>query len=310
MTSTATSRPCPGALRWDPGDHARVVYDSWRDAGWRSVLLRRLDNERDVECADLPALDDQVLVLVTQGHATLEARTDGGRWRRCDYAPGRIGMTAPGRAVTLRWRTISPERMQTLHLYLPGRAMVDCAAQLWGRDIGTDDLPDTLGTNDRLIETTMLAMSDAASTGADDLYAESAAAFLTVHLLSQYGDVPRTGRLAPLDHRVRQAIEFMHDNLALPLTLCEIAQAAGLSTFHFVRLFSAAMGQPPRHYLTGLRVEAACHLLEHGGHSVTEVAYLCGFSSSAHLGTALRRHLGMSPTAYRRDRTPSRAVGP
>jgi AraC family transcriptional regulator len=148
----------------------------------------------------------------------------------------------------------------------------------------------------------MLAMADAAATGAGDLYAESAAAFLTVHLLSQYGDVPRTGRLEPHDHRVRQAIEFMHDNLAQPVTLGEIAQAAGLSPFHFVRLFRAAVGQPPRHYLTGLRIEAACHLLERDGRSVTEVAYLCGFSSSAHLGAALRRSTGMSPTAYRRDR--------
>jgi AraC family transcriptional regulator len=306
MTAAATARPCPGTLEWDPGGHARVVFDSWRDAGWRSVLLRRLDNARDVERAELPALDDQVLVLVTRGRATVEARVGGARWRRCDYGPGRIGMTAPGRAVALRWRTTSPEHMQTLHLYLPGQAMIDCAGHLWGRDIDAADLPDTLGTNDRLIETTMLAMADAAAIGADDLYAESAAAFLTVHLLSHYGDVRRIGRLEPRDHRVRQAIEFMHDNLALPITLGEIAQAAGLSPFHFVRLFRAAVGQPPRHYLTGLRVEAACHLLERGGRPVTEVAYLCGFSSSGHLATALRRHTGMSPTAYRREcRTPS-----
>jgi AraC family transcriptional regulator len=109
---------------------------------------------------------------------------------------------------------------------------------------------------------------------------------------------------------VRQAIEFMHHNLALPITLGEIAQAAGLSTFHFVRLFSAAMGRPPQHYLSGVRIKAACHLLERGGHSVTEVAYLCGFSSSAHLGAALRRHTGVSPTAYRRDQATSGAIRP
>jgi AraC family transcriptional regulator len=305
MTAITTAQPCPGSLKWDPGGHARVVFDSWQDAGWRSVLLRRLDNARDVELAELPALNDQVLILVTRGRAMVEARVGGERWRRCDYGPGRIGLTAPGRATSLRWRTTSPEHMQTLHLYVPGQVMVDCAAHLWGRNIDAADLPDTLGTNDRLIETTMLAMADAAATGADDLYAASAAAFLTVHLLSHYGDVRHAGRLEPHDRRVRQAIEFMHDNLALPITLGEIAQAAGLSPFHFVRLFHAAVGQPPRHYLTGLRIEEACHLLERGGRSVTDVAYLCGFSSSGHLATALRRHTGMSPTAYRREsRTP------
>jgi AraC family transcriptional regulator len=63
------------------------------------------------------------------------------------------------------------------------------------------------------------------------------------------------------------------------------------------------MDEPPRKYLTRLRVEAARRHLERHTTSITDIAYSCGFSSSAHLSAALRRHTGMSPTQYRRNHT-------
>jgi AraC family transcriptional regulator len=284
------------------GHHPHVISDSSQDAGWRSVALRRVVNDRTVDYFDLPPVDAQTIVLIIRGRAVVEARGADGRWHRSNYTPGRLGMTAPGRAVTLRWRTYSPEDKETLHLYLPGRTLVDTAAHLWQREVAPEDLPDTLGTDDRLVESTMLAMADAAADGADDLYAESAAMFLAVHLLSRHRE-PRAERAGPDDPRVRHAVEFMHENLAQPITLADIAQVADLSAFHFVRMFGAATGEPPRKYLTRLRIEAACRHLEQGATSITDIAYLCGFSSPAHLSAAMRRHTGMSPTQYRRNHT-------
>nr|WP_296064011.1 AraC family transcriptional regulator [uncultured Actinoplanes sp.] len=277
---------------------ATAVFDSSGHAGWRSVQLHRVVNDRVAERRELPARSEHTLVLTTRGRAVVESRQDGGRWHRCDYGPGRLGMTAPGRPVTLRWRTSSAEHKETLHLYLPGRMLVGLAADLWHRDVAPEELPDTLGTHDRVVETTMLAMADAAAAGADDLYAESAAMFLAVHLLSQAGR--ENERIGPDDPRLRRAVDFMHENLGLPITLADIGAAAGLSTFHFVRMFRSAIGEPPRRYLTRLRIEAACRLLAGGRAPITEIAFRCGFSSSAHLSAALRRHIGMSPTQYRR----------
>jgi AraC family transcriptional regulator len=280
------------------GHHPRVISDSSRDAGWRSVALRRVANDRVVDEFALPPIDAQTIVLTTRGRAVVEAYGDDGQWHRSDYAPGRLGLTAPGRAVTLRWRTYSPEDKETLHLYLPGRTLTDTATHMWQREVAAEDLPDTLGTDDKLVEATMLAMASAAADGADDLYAESAALFLAVHLLSRHRE-PSAERVGPHDPRLRRAIEYMHENLALRITLADMARAAGLSSFHFVRMFRATMGEPPRKYLTHLRIKAACRHLERGVTSITDIAYLCGFSSSAHLSTALRRHTGMSPTQYR-----------
>ena len=84
---------------------------------------------------------------------------------------------------------------------------------------------------DPLLEQVMLGLADAAESGAPDLYAESAAEFLAVHLL-----VRHTGRLlrpAPRheDARVRRALQFMQENLHQTLSLAEISRAAGLSSF-------------------------------------------------------------------------------
>ena len=83
--------------------------------------------------------------------------------------------------------------------------------------------------------------------------------------------------------------------------MAEIARQAGLSAFHFVRVFKAATGETPHRYLSAMRVQAARRHLEKSTLPVSEIAYLCGFGSPAHLSTAFTRHLGISPTAYRRD---------
>ena len=264
-----------------------------------SVRLHRMVNDRVAEL-ELPARSEHTLVLAVKGRALVESRQEDGRWHRCDYGPGRLGMTAPGRPVSLRWRTYSAEDKETLHLYLPGRTLLAVAAELWQRDVAAEDLPDALGTQDRVVESTMLAMADAAAAGADDLYAESAAMFLAVHLLTQHSAGERPGPVNADDPRVRKAVDYMQQNLGLPITLADIADAAGLSAFHFVRMFREATGEPPRRYLTRLRLEAACRLLTRGRASITDIAFRCGFSSSAHLSAALRRHTGMSPTQYRR----------
>jgi AraC family transcriptional regulator len=90
------------ALMFDPGAAARVRMCSRRDNGWSALLVRLLDNAEEAEL-DLPPVEEQTIVLVTQGTTTIESR-HGARWLRADYGPGSIGLTAPGNPTHLRWR--------------------------------------------------------------------------------------------------------------------------------------------------------------------------------------------------------------
>ena len=138
-------------------------------------------------------------------------------------------------------------------------------------------------------------------TRGSELYAQSAAAFLLAHLLSNYG----TGAPGPLpmgreDARVRTAIEFMRARLSLPVSLADIAASAGLSPYHFLRVFGSVTGVPPFRFLTRMRIDAARRQLQEGNLSVTEIAALCGFSSASQFSTAFRRETGMAPSEFRR----------
>lgn len=84
---------------------------------------------------------------------------------------------------------------------------------------------------------------------------------------------------------------------------------AQLSPFHFARMFKQSSGVPPRVYLTRLRLEKACELLEMTDRPVTEIAHDVGYSSNQVLARVFLKHRHMSPTDYRQAvRDPRRQV--
>ena len=106
------------------------------------------------------------------------------------------------------------------------------------------------------------------------------------------------GGLAPWAER--RCVELIHSRLSEDISLDELAAEARLSPFHFARMFKQSVGMPPRVYLTKLRVEKACDLLEQTDLPVTEIALEVGYSSNQVLARVFLRHMRLSPTEYRR----------
>lgn len=109
---------------------------------------------------------------------------------------------------------------------------------------------------------------------------------------------PVKGGLAPWAER--RCIELMRARLSDDLTLDELAAEAQLSSFHFARMFKQSVGVPPRVYLTRLRIEKACELLEHTDLPVTQIALEVGYSSNQVLARVFLKHIRWSPSDYRR----------
>jgi AraC family transcriptional regulator len=115
------------------------------------------------------------------------------------------------------------------------------------------------------------------------------------------------GGLAPWAKR--RCLDMMQTRLADDITLDELAAEARLSTFHFNRMFKQSLGVPPRAYLTSLRLEKTCELLETTNLSVTEIALEVGYSSNQVLARVFLKHRRISPSDYRRAvRNPARSV--
>jgi AraC family transcriptional regulator len=94
----------------------------------------------------------------------------------------------------------------------------------------------------------------------------------------------------------------MAGHLAEEFSLDRLASQAGLSKFHFQRLFKAATGIAPSRYHINLRINEARRLLRETKMSVLNVALEVGYADPSHFAQLFRRETGLSPSNYRRQR--------
>ncbi|POF43553.1 bifunctional transcriptional regulator/O6-methylguanine-DNA methyltransferase [Pseudomonas laurylsulfativorans] len=96
---------------------------------------------------------------------------------------------------------------------------------------------------------------------------------------------------------VAAACRHIESTETLP-TLGELAEAAGLSSFHFHRVFKAVTGLTPKGYADAHRSRKVRERLADGG-SVTDALYDAGFNSNSRFYEAADQLLGMKPGDYR-----------
>ncbi|NUS01593.1 MAG: helix-turn-helix transcriptional regulator [Nonomuraea sp.] len=279
---------------FDMDQYVRRTHCSWEDLGWQSLLVQRFEHVPLVEGMELPAAADLHLTLPVAGRTVMETRT-GGRWSRRTWLPGRLELGVPDRPALRRYRADGP--LRSVQVHIPRGTVERTAEQLGGRAVDYASMAASVAAGDPLIEETIRAVGAADESG--DLYAESAAAFLAMHLLTRHSRTPQEKTPAREDARVRAAIALMRDRLAEPLTLADIADEVYLSVYHLVRVFSRATGETPHRFLTRLRIEKARNLLRETDLAVAHIAPLCGFASPGALSTAFLRHTGLRPSAYR-----------
>jgi len=80
----------------------------------------------------------------------------------------------------------------------------------------------------------------------------------------------------------------------------ELARMTGLGSAEFSRHFRAAFGENPTRYLCRVRVAKARRLLESSNQSVEEITRAVGYENSRSFIRLFRRHVGMTPLAYRK----------
>ncbi len=85
-----------------------------------------------------------------------------------------------------------------------------------------------------------------------------------------------------------------------PLDLESTARAAGLSVYHFLRLFAGVLGVTPHQYLVRARLRRAARLLADPELSITGIAYDVGFGDLSNFVRSFRRAAGVSPRAFRK----------
>lgn len=118
-----------------------------------------------------------------------------------------------------------------------------------------------------------------------------------MHVIERRDPAGARALIAPF--KLRRVVEHIETHLADTITVAELAAISDLSTAYFARLFRQATGETPHAFILSRRVARVQELLADPDLDLATVAYRAGFSSHAHMTTAFKRKLGLSPVAYR-----------
>ena len=271
----------------DSGD-PRVVATRWRSLN---------QSTREVS-AETPADRHVAAIILRNEDVRLSL---GGRVVHDGAAiAGMLQVTEPGVAARCLFR--GP--YDVLHLHVPSALIARYADEAGEGEprglrstavIAQDPVAERLGR--------ALLAADETGSAFGQLYADCISTAIVARLLAatqqaSSGNRPKIAELARW--RLRRVTEYVEANLGEPISLAEMASAAGLTRMHFAAQFRAATGLPPHEYLLRRRIERAQELLAEDSDSLVDIALSVGFQTQSHFTSVFKRFVGQPPRAWRR----------
>jgi AraC family transcriptional regulator len=137
---------------------------------------------------------------------------------------------------------------------------------------------------------------------AGQLYAEALADALAVHFLRRYAAAQParcevTGGISP--YKLRRTLAYVQTHLEEKLSLATLAAVAQMSPTHFAHLFKHATGLAPHQYVSLSRIEHSKRLLAETDVPLIDISAQVGCADQSHFTALFRRHVDMTPNAYR-----------
>jgi AraC-like DNA-binding protein len=100
---------------------------------------------------------------------------------------------------------------------------------------------------------------------------------------------------------ITRARQFILEHRGEELSLAHVAKAVNMSSFYFCKTFKKVTGLNFTDYLARARIEKAKELLLDPNARVSEIVFEVGFQSITHFNRIFKRHVGKSPTEYRKS---------
>ncbi|WP_199440219.1 helix-turn-helix domain-containing protein [Umezawaea beigongshangensis] len=290
MSQPPVAEPVPVAT----GLPSRVVVDS-AGLGWSGARVREVVDPPIAEFV-LPPVDSLTVVLITAGSYVVESGP-GPRRRHALVSPGTSAVNAAQREVRARWRSDSRSPFRSVHLTIAASVLAETRDAL-PRHARRPD-PDYLRRADPFVREAVLELGRATRLGLPALHAEALAQSVASYLLLDENRDRGAVRGGLGARALGTVVDLMHERIAEPITLAELAAAAHLSHHHFLRQFSASTRTTPMRYLTSLRMQRAQELLRDDTLTVQAVAARCGYPNPAHFTSVFRRVHGVTPSTFR-----------
>ena len=203
-----------------------------------------------------------------------------------------------------RWETELNFAFNTVNFYIPQSAFDDLTTELRSPRVERLNCENSETYLDPVAYHLAYSLAHIIDAGAllPSLLADQILIAARLHIATRYGglsvpdDPPR--RLSP--KQVQSLKELLLDEPWRNIRLPDLAAACGMTTRVFERAFREQFGKPPHKWRTAARVASARSMLQHSNATLAEFAYACGFSDQSHFTRVFSRHVGVTPTAYRR----------
>lgn len=273
----------------DPGE----ILSSSAPLGWQGVTVERGHNS--LFLPDNAAVPGHYFAMLLSAPFSWEWK-DGRKFRRHTMRTGEIWVNPAYTPFSHRITEYSEFALVTLSTELAG----ELHRGLAGAPVPAPRMKHN--SDDAVLRRIILALL-AESEGrapCSSLRAAELTVSLCAHFLAAYArEKTREWRAPGLGReRAARVMEYMDWRLTEEITLDDLAGAAGMSKWHFLRAFREAVGDTPHRHLMNRRVEKGLALLRMGKWSISEVANHLGFADQSHFTRHFKRRFNATPARY------------
>jgi len=276
----------------------RSLLDAKAQSLWRGFPVGWLQANPRADVRDVET-QTTMLAMLDSGCARAEFAY-GRKSHACDLTAGAIGLFTQGTHMNrIRWECQNVRRiiveLDLARLSEPG--LVQTLGQM-PRETEVEFRDDGLSA---VLRSMVTEVANGSLNG--QLYAESLSLGVAMRLYQRAANRrsvihAERGKLSAA--QVQRLEEWINAHLEEDISLGQLAQIAGFSPAHFVRLFRNTLGWAPYHHVLKIRLARARHLLLTSDRPIVSIAAETGFASQSHLTTAFMRAYQTPPGQLRR----------
>jgi len=285
--------------------NGRSKYSSKGEA-WKGITASVLTLDMKSGGSSVPSINEPYLMWFVSGELEIKEREGNNPWLTSRVKRKTFFLTTSGSPYDCNWRSLSTEPLEYMLVVIELSLLQRAFEEVFGADAIHAKLQDVSGFTDAALSSLMERLyGELISQKASTLYVQGLAQAVAIHLARNYALLAKKSRkVSPSlpGYKLKRMTDWMTEHISEEFNLARLAALAGVSKFHFHRLFKSAAGVSPAQYHIHLRMDAARRLLRETTKSVVDVALEVGYTNPSHFAKLFHRETGLSPSNYRRER--------
>ncbi|MGJ9383763.1 AraC family transcriptional regulator [Salipaludibacillus sp. CF4.18] len=176
----------------------------------------------------------------------------------------------------------------------------DVASECWGNITSRHGRVLNIARNSELVDKFFEIYKQAIDKDLVDSYFSSSQAYSFLMEVYRYFKQVKSPEQIP--ENITGAINYMNKNYALPLSMEEVADAANMSRYYFIKRFKEVTDMTPGQYLTKKRMEKSLELLVQTELTMKDIAVNVGYANDNYFNKAFRKTVGIPPGEFRKNK--------